>query len=141
MAVKSVEVARANLEGSLPIVRDRYMRGIQSADWATPAGSDAAEAAWSAGVQAAAAQKRRQAGIQRVGNAAWQQASMTKGANAITESIRASLNKYATNFGRVYAIAGPQFASLPPRTSDPYANVTQRVIGAVRIWRQAAGKQ
>lgn len=138
--MKDVNTARANLEASIVLIPDRYRRGVQQADWQTNAGSDQAEQNWMAGVQQAGAAKRRQAAIRAVGNQAWQQASATKGADAIAQGIRNGLNKYAANFGKVYAAAQPAFAALPPKTADPMQNIQNRLIPSVMAWRRAAGK-
>lgn len=137
----SIEQARANLEASIPLIPERYRKGVQGADWATAAGSDQAETNYAAGVTRAITQKLRQAKIREVGNATWQQRSMTKGASSIAAGIQAGLQKYTQNFGRVYAAFQSSLATLPPKTTDPMQNIDTRLKPVVRAWRIAAGKE
>jgi hypothetical protein len=92
-------------------------------------------------MQVAITAKSRQLGVQRVGNNAWRTGSLTKGKNAIAAGITNNLEKWRANWGRVYQAAMPMFQSLPARTIDPYQNIDNRAKGAVRAWRQAAGKE
>lgn len=138
---KSTEQAKANLEASIPLIPERYKRGVMTADWEGPASSDASEMAWGAGVQRAIAAKTRQRKIREVGNAFWQSQASTKGAAAIGEGIRRGLNRYQTNFGRVYQSFLSLVGSLPAKSPDPMANVDARLKPVVRAWRQAAGKE
>lgn len=138
--MRDIATAQANLQASIPLISTRYRQGVQNADWATPASSDAAEQLWAQEVAAAAAQKRRQRGIQKVGNSVWQQAAMGKGATNIGPGITAGLQKYGQNFGPVLQAMQQAVQGLKPRTADPVANVQNRVIPVIMAARKAVGK-
>lgn len=138
--MKTLEEARANFEASISYIPDRYAAGVRKADWAGPAGSDAAEKNYAAGVGKAISAKSRQKAVRLVGNAEWQNAAVNKGAPIIGERIRMSMDKWATNFGTVYSAVVSKVATLPPRTVDWRANINNRLIPIVETWKRAAGK-
>lgn len=137
----TIEQARANLEASIPMIGERYKRGVMSANWVDAASSDQSESNYAAGVSRAVTLHSRQNGIRAAGNQKWQTAASTKGVAAIGEGIRRGLNAYAQNFGRVYATFLQVLPTLPARTSDPMTNIDARLKPTVTAWRTAAGKQ
>ena len=104
----------------------KYKAGVQRADWATNAGSEAAEANYAAGVAEAAAKKSRQAGVQKVGNADWQRAAADKGAARIGPGMSASAGKQAANWGPYRSFL--EGLSLPDRTRNATENIQNRGI-------------
>lgn len=138
--MRTIQQATANLEASIPVIATRYTQGVQGADWAGPASSDAAEQRWGAGVQRAITNKSRQTAIRGVGNQVWQQAALGKGAQNIGEGIRRSLGKYTANFGKILAAVQPVVAALPPKTTDTMANINNRLVPVVKAMQQAAGR-
>lgn len=138
--MKTKEEAKANLEQSLAFVGDRYVAGIGRADWQTAAASDNAEKNFATAMSIAIAKKARQAGVKKISNSEWQELASVKGGAIIADRMRASLDKQAVNFGRVYDAAIESFRRLPPRTVDFRSNITNRVVGAVEAWKKAAGK-
>lgn len=135
MAHKTVEQAAANLDASIALIPDRYRMGVQSANWADPASSDQAEQNYATGVTAAVSAKRRQSRIREVGNEVWRSGALNKGATAIGPAIRANLNKYRTNFGRVYNAVLPAIQALPPRSTDAMSNIETRLKPVVAAWQ------
>ncbi len=129
---RTIEQARENLENSIPVIQSRYEQGIETAEWATPAASDAAERNYGAGVQRAVSAKSRAAGIRRVGNEFWRDRAKNLGAGRIAEGVRAGLEKYSQNFGPVLAKIHQAVAQLPPRGIDPMENLTKRAGPVVK---------
>lgn len=140
MVTKTLEEARANYEASISYIPDRYSAGVRKADWAGPAGGDAAERNYASGVGKAVADKTRQKAVRAVSNADWQNAAVTKGAPIIGERIRMSIDKWATNFGTAYSQVVTKVGTLPPRTTDFRANINNRLVPVVEAWKRAAGK-
>ena len=140
MVTKTKEEARANFEASISYIPARYQAGIRKADWATPAGSDQAEANYAAGVQDAISKKRRQTKVRNVSNSDWQGAAITKGAPIIGERIRGALDKWARNWGPMYDGVVSKVGTLPPKTTDFRANINNRLVPVVEEWKRGAGK-
>lgn len=140
MVLKTKEEARENWETSIAYVPDRYTKGVDKADWATPAGSDAAEKNYADGVTKAVGAKSRQKGVRAVTNEDWKTAAKTKGAPIIGTRMTESAAKYASNFGAVYDKVTPVISALPPKTTDWRNNINNRLIPTVAAWRKAAGK-
>jgi len=140
MTVKSKEEARANFEAAVAYIPSRYAAGVKRADWATPAGSDAAEANYAAGVSDAISKKRRQSEVRKVSNSDWQTAAATKGAPIIGERIRQALGKWAAEWGPKYDAVVSKVGTLPARTTDFRANINNRLVPVVEEWKRAAGK-
>jgi len=140
MTVKSKEEARANFEAAVAYIPSRYAAGVKRADWATPAGSDAAEANYAAGVSDAVAKKRRQSEVRKVSNSDWQSAAVAKGAPIIGERIRQALGKWASEWGPKYDAVVSKVGTLPARTTDFRANINNRLVPVVEEWKRAAGK-
>ena len=140
MVTKTKEEARANFEASITYIPDRYAAGVRKADWATPAGSDAAEKNYAAGVNKAIAAKSHQKGVKKVSNSEWQEKAATLGAGVIGDRIRAALSKWDANWGPMYDTVRSKVATLPPRTVDWRANINTRLVPVVETWKKAAGK-
>lgn len=140
MVIKSKEEARANFEAAIAYIPSRYEAGVRKADWAGPAGSDQAEANYADGVQKAVARKSRQRAVKEVGNSEWQEAAATKGAPIIGERIRASLDKWSSEWGPIYDRVASKVGTLPPKTTDFRANINNRLVPVVEEWKRAAGK-
>lgn len=138
--MKTKEEARANLEASVTYIPERYKVGVGRADWATPAGSDAAEKNYAEALSSAIAKKTRQLKIKAVSNSEWQRLAVEKGGAVIGERIRGAVEKQATKWGPIYDRVVSDVARLAPRTLDFKANVTNRVIGTVESWKKHSGK-
>jgi len=132
MAFKTIQQAKENLQRAIPLISERYRQGVESADWQTNAASEQAEQNFAAGVQQAIANKSRQKGIQGVSNQQWREAARVKGANSIGQGIQMGLQRYEQNFAPVLGAMQAAAKALPPRTTDPIANVTARVIPVVQ---------
>ena len=139
MVRKTIEQARTNLEGALVIIPARYRAGVETADWAGPAGSDAAEKMWGEAMTKAIAEKSRQAGIKKVSNEEWK-AKAREAADLLATRLRGALDKYATVFGPILSRINAKAAALPPKTIDYRANITARLIPIVEEWKRASGK-
>jgi len=140
MVTKTLEEARANFEAAIGYIPDRYKKGINKADWHTNAVSDQAETNYADAVSKAISDKRRQKKIAGVSNEEWKQAAIIKGAPIIGERIRLNLEKWQSHFGPVYSSVVSKVATLPPKTSDFRANITNRLVPVVEEWKRAAGK-
>lgn len=131
---KTIEQARSNLESSIPLIPGRYQEGIQRGKWADAASSDQSEANFAARINQAIQAKSRQAGVRRVGDAAWRAGALDKGVARIGPGLSAALQKYQTNFGRVYTPVLQAVAGLPPRTIDPMGNIDKRLKPVVQAF-------
>jgi len=140
MVVKTKEEARANFEAAIGYIPDRYAKGVDKADWHTPAVSDSAEKNYAEAVGKAIANKRRQKGVAEVTNEEWKKAAKEKGAPIIGERIRGALDKWASEFGPIYDAVVSKVTTLPPATTDFRANITNRLVPVVETWKRAAGK-
>jgi len=140
LVIKSKEEAKANFEASISYIPSRYESGVRKADWAGPAGSEAAEKNYAAAVSKAVADKSRQKGVRKVSNSDWQTAAVTKGAPIIGDRIRGALDKWAATWGPMYDKVGSKVAALPARTTDFRANINSRLVPVVEEWKRAAGK-
>jgi len=131
---KTVEQARENFETVLPYIRGRYERGVEVAEWEKAAASDEAERNFNTQMSRVLAERLRQAGVRRAGDVKWRSGALTKGAPVITERIRAALDVYATNFGKVYSHVLAKLRELPRRGIDPMANIDARLKPVVETW-------
>lgn len=137
---KTLTEARANFEGALGVIPERYKSGVNKADWATPAQSDQAEANFNAAMSRALSERRRQVNLKKVTNEEWRSGAINKGAMIIGERIRQALGKWEAKWGPMYDQVTRVVATLPPRTVDPITNIDQRSKATVLAWRKAAGK-
>ena len=128
MVRKNIDQALTNYDSSIAFVKDRFIAGLEGANWKTNAGSDNAEKLYAEKVQMAISNKSRQKGINAVSNEDWLNAAKTKGADSIQEGMRQGKAAYQKNFAPVLTAMNNAAATLKPRTSDIAANVTNRVI-------------
>ncbi|MCL6579343.1 MAG: hypothetical protein K6T73_08155 [Candidatus Bathyarchaeota archaeon] len=140
MVLKTKEEAKANFEASIAYIPNRYVAGVQKADWLGPARSDNAEKNYAAGVQQAVSTKRRQLMISKLSNEEWKSAAIEKGAPIIGQRIAGALNKWLSNWGPMYDQVASKVSALPPKTTDWRANINNRLVPTVETWRKAAGK-
>lgn len=134
--IKSKEEARTNFEAAVSYIPSRYRAGVSKADWQTAASSDQAEANFASAISDAVAKKKRQIGIRAISNADWQSAAINKGAPIIGERIRGSLGKWMANWGPKYDRVASLVPTLPPKTTDPMANIDSRLKRVVEEWRK-----
>jgi len=137
---KTIQQAAENLRSAAPLIGARYTIGINNADWQTAAASDQAEANWGQGVQRAIASGARREGILAVTNQQWQTAAVNKGSQVIGQRIVDAIPKYTQNFGPILTAIGTVSQNLPPRTTSPSQNVTNRLLPVIRAAVEAAGK-
>lgn len=140
MVVKSKAEARANFEASISYIPARYESGVNRADWATPAKSEAAEKNFADAMSKALAAKARQKGVANVTNEEWRTAAVTKGAPIIGERIRGALADWEKEWGPMYDQVASRVATLPPKGTDWRQNINTRLVPTVEAWRKAAGK-
>ena len=141
---RTIDQAAANLSAAAASIPAKYQAGVQNADFVKHAASDQAEANYAAGVQQAVAAKSRAAGVRRAGDEGWRSGALGKGVQRIASGIQAGLDKYRTNFAPVLAAISAAAASAPPRTTDPIANIDNRlkpvVMAAVKAKVRGSGK-
>jgi len=138
---KTIQQAADNLNQVAPLIQQRYVQGVQGAEWQSAAASDQAEANYAEGVQRAVARGARRDGIMNVSNQAWQTAAVNKGGPRIGPGIQASIDKYMRNFGPVLQAITAAVANLPPRTTSAQQNVTNRLMPIIRAEKEAVGRQ
>jgi len=137
---KTVAEARQHFEQILVYLPDRFEAGVRAADWKTPAASEQAEKNFGEAMSKVIAERRRQKKIQAMANEDWQTPAIEKGKPVIAERIRMALGDYEVNFGRVYEPVLRVLPTLPARTLDWRANITNRLVKVVETWKRAAGK-
>jgi len=124
---RTITQAQENLKASTSQIPARYKAGVQSADWATPAGSEQAEINYSQGVNEAIANKSRQKGVQEAGNTTWRNGAINKGANVIAQRINDSIQKYGQNFQPILSAMNAASDAAPAKTRDPMQNIDNRM--------------
>jgi len=140
MVQKTLAEARANFEASIAYIPDRYAKGVDKADWATPAKSDQAEKNFADAMSKAMANKSRQKGVAEVTNEEWRKAANDKGAPIIGERIRGALGEWEAEFGPIYSQVQTKVAALPPKGVNWRDNINTRLVPVVETWKKAAGK-
>ena len=130
---KSLEATRKKWEGAIGRVPAAYAEGIAGARDVI-AKSIAAEDLFAERMQAAIASKRRATKLAEVSDEDWRRASREKGAARIGPGMSASKDKFAKGMARVLETI--QGVTLPPRVSDPIANVDNRVKPIVAALRK-----
>lgn len=138
--LRTIQESRANLEGSLATISDRYTQGVTGASWQANAMSPQAEQNYRDGVTQAIADGTRISGIQRVSDAQWQNLTLTKGAPRLSQGIRASLDKYVTNFGPVLTAMNDASSRLPARSISARENVERRLLPIIAAAKASVGK-
>lgn len=127
MPRSNIDKATNNWDGSIAFVKDRYVAGLEGADWKSKASSDNAEKLYAEKVQAAISNKSRQKGINAISNEDWLNAAKTKGADSIAEGMRQGKEKYTKNFSPILAAMNSAADKLPAKTTDIKANIINRV--------------
>lgn len=125
--MKTIAQSGQNYEQSISIVPTRYAQGIQMADWKSGVSDPQANTNWKDGVQKAAANDSWKKGVDGVSNEHWKQMAMTKGQSSIAQGMQAGKDKYQQNFAPVLDAIHAAVNSLPPRTTDPMANIDARL--------------
>ena len=121
---KSLEQTRKNWEDSHGRVPAAYSAGVTNAKDVIAKGV-AAEDLYAQKVQEAIASKRRAKNLAKVSDDQWRQAAIEKGAPRIAAGMAASKEKFASGMSKV--LEKIQGVTIAPRTSDPMANVDNRV--------------
>jgi len=140
MVLKTKEEAKANFEASISYIPARYTAGVDKADWLGPAKSDAAEKNFGDGVSKAVTNKTRQKAIAAMSNEDWKNGAKNKGAPVIGERIRAALDEWSSEWGPMYDQVVSKVPTLKPATIDWRANINNRLVPVVEVWKKAAGK-
>ena len=138
MPRKNIDQASGNYEGSIAFVKDRYLTGLEGADWRTNAGSDNAEKLYADKIQQAISNKSRQKGIKAVSNDDWLNAAKTKGADSIQEGMRQGQEKYTKNFSPILSAMNSAAEKLKPKTADIAANIQNRVLPVAMAAHEAS---
>lgn len=127
--VKPLAQIQANYQSAAAVIPARYTAGIQATTtW--QANSIASEPLYEAKIQASIAAKARVKGLNAVSESAWQSAALNVGSVRIGTGVSTAGPKYIAKFGP-YATALSS-VTLPAKTADPVANVTNRVIPIVK---------
>lgn len=111
-------------EGAIPGIPGSYRRGIDAA-------SDvvrkmiAAEDLWVDAVIKAANEERRSKGLEGLTDSEWKRLTRDKGATRIGPGMRAAVDKFRDGIGDV--LDALKEVDLPDRTTDPMANIDNRV--------------
>jgi len=141
MVLKTKTEARANFEAAIPYIPDRYESGVKKADWFTPAASDQAEKNFADQMSKVIADKTRQKAIKALGsNKPYVDGAITKGKPIIGDRIRKALDKWLGVWGPMYDDIVALVPTLPPKTPDFMANITNRLVKVVEQWKKSAGK-
>jgi hypothetical protein len=101
-------------------------RYVKRSDKLSRSVSEDAEKNYAAGVQAAAATKRRQNKLKKLSESDLNAGMEAKGAAAYSAGTAASADKAARGFAPYASAIDTAQASLPPRSQDGMANLTQR---------------
>lgn len=127
--VKDAATIQSNYVGSASRAGPAYKSGVLgTSDWQSKAVSETAESNYATKVSAAVAAKSRQKVLSSRSNSDWQTPASTTGATKIVTGIANAGPKYGKDFGPYLATL--QAVSLPAKTTDPIANLTNRA-GAI----------
>jgi len=127
MKIKSSAEISKKWDEAIGRVPAAYKEGVaKTTDWQEKAASEDAENLWKEKIAEAAARNARQKAVSAVSNEEWRSAAVAKGSARIGAGMTAAKAKRAAKFEPYRsAIEG---LSLPAKTADPTANVTNRVI-------------
>jgi len=116
----SLDQGSKNFAGSGGKASTNYKAGTLNKDWATPAGSDNAQANFRTRMSDPTVIASRQKRIQAVGNSKWQAGTQGKGATNISSGIAGGGPAWKTGMSPVY----DDMASftLQPKTTDAATN-------------------
>ena len=137
---KNISQAQENYVQSITIVPQRYQQGVEGADWKKGVSNPQANTNYKDGVQRAISENAWKKGVDKISNEEWKNAALTKGASSISEGMRQGQEKYATNFAPILSAINSAVSSLPPRTTDPMANIDSRLKPIVKAAINAAKK-
>lgn len=121
---KSMEQTQKNWEASHGRIPGAYSDGVKNAKDVI-AKAIAAEDLYAQKVQEAVASKRRARKLAEVSDEQWRAAALEKGAARIGPGMAAAKAQYNKGMGRVLSTI--QGVTIAPRTSDPMANIDNRV--------------
>ena len=121
---KSLDATRRAWEGAIGSVPAKYSEGVNAARDVIAKGV-AAEQLYADRVQETIASRKRAENLSKVTDQEWKNAALTKGAPRIATGMSASKEKFARGISEVLTTL--QGITLPPRTADVMANVTNRV--------------
>ena len=127
MKIKSQAEISKKWEDAIGRVPAAYKAGVaRTTDWQEKAASEDAENLWKLKIDEAAARHARQKAVAAVSNEEWRSAAVAKGSARIGAGMTAAKAKRATKHEPYRAAI--EGMTLPARTADPTANVTNRVI-------------
>jgi len=130
---KSAAEAREHLRDIIPKIGERYKSGTARAAYAEGAASEEAETNFNMAMTTVLAEKKRQAGC-RDAEPAYKKGCADKGAPIIGSRITAALDKYMTNFSRVYTPVLAIVDALPRKGLDAMANIDNRLKPTVQAF-------
>jgi len=131
---KSAAEARDHLRDIVPRIGDRYKAATARAEWASAASSDEAETNFATKMSEVIATKKRARRCSEVGDSEYRRGCADKGAPIIGARISGALDKYFSNFSKVYAPVLAVVDALPRRGLDPMANIDARLKPTVTAW-------
>ena len=139
VTVRSQADAQADYAASGGRASQKYARKIATVtNWQSQATSAESESNYAAGVQDAVASGRRAKALSSVSNAEWQSRAVTKGAGALASGIGQSAIKWGK--GAAPYLSALASVTLPPKTTDGMANLTQRagaIVAAMEAQKKA----
>lgn len=126
VTVISESAIQEKMNQAVPSMASRYTTGVNSASWNAP--SLAGQSLYEAAMSDPAILARRSSGIAKVSDTQWKADTVSKGASIIGARFKIAIPKQIANY-RPFRVALEALV-LPPRTTDPLLNLTQRA-GAV----------
>ena len=138
--MKTIQEAESNYKQSIALVPARYKAGISRADWKAGVNRPEARANYEQGVQEAISRGAWSAGVDKVSNEEWRRMADTKGAASIGQGMQQGAEKYQRNMAPVLDRIKSAVESLPPRSTDPMANIDSRLKPVVQAAREAVGR-
>ncbi len=123
MKVKSLEEIKQAYREGVAVAPARYSRGVsRTTDWKEKA--IAGDGLYKEKVQQAIAQDLHRKALEKTSNADWQSKAAGVGSQRIGPGMTAGVDKQAAAFSPFKAAL--EATTLPPKTSDPIANLTAR---------------
>ena len=121
---KSLDLSMKKWREAQGRVPQAYKDGVAAAKDVIAKGV-AAESTYAEALQASIASGKRARKLQEVSDDQWRKAATEKGAVRIGPGMAAAEGKMQTGLGKVLAVI--QGVTLAPRTTDPMANIDNRV--------------
>jgi len=131
---KTIEQGLANYRGSIGTVPNRYIAAVERADWQGPAGSQQAEQNFATKMQEVISTESRRKGVMGTNNAFWRSQSADKGGKAIAGGMTRGADRWAQRFAQPYNAVLGILGSLPPKGTDPMANIDARLKPVVQTF-------